>query len=88
MNIDNKYLTSDCYNGSYKELIDLIGYENTMKIYESYAGQYITLPKKLYSDDYIHQCIREEYNGTNAREIAKKYNYTYSWIMKLLKNNK
>ena len=78
-------LDSSCYNGSYKEFVELIGHEHTLILHKSFAGQYVTFPKKLLADTYIHELILTEYNGANAKELARKYNYTYSWIMKLIK---
>lgn len=76
------------FNDIYKELIEIVGYENMIKLHEYYAGQYITFPKKVLKESYIHQRIVEEYDGGNARHLARKYNYSYSWIMKVLKKHK
>lgn len=89
MEIDDMInLDSACFNGSYKEFVELIGHKNTLILYETYAGQYVTFPKKLLSDKYLHERILKEYDGKNAKELAKKYGYTYSWTMKLLKKLK
>ena len=83
--IDLCKLDSSCFNGSYRELVELIGHENTIILYNNFAGQYVTFPKKLLSDEYLHGQIKKEYDGKNGKVLAKKYGYTYSWIMKLLK---
>jgi len=83
--IDIKSLDSSCFNGSYCELVKLIGHENTLILYNNYAGQYVTFPKKLLSNKYLHSLILKEYNGRNGKILARKYGYTYSWVMKLLK---
>lgn len=76
------------FNSIYQELIEVIGYENMIKLHEYYAGQYITFPKRILKESYIHQRIVEEYDGTNARELARRFNYSYSWIMKVLQKHK
>lgn len=76
------------FNAVYKEILELIGYENTLKLHGYYAGQYITFPKRILKESYIHQRIVEEYDGTNARALARKYDYSYSWIMKISKKYK
>lgn len=76
------------FNGVYKELIEIVGYENMIKLHEYYAGQYITFPKRILKESYLHQRIVEEYDGANARDLARKYDYSYSWIMKVLKKYK
>ncbi|HLR42521.1 MAG TPA: Mor transcription activator family protein [Pseudogracilibacillus sp.] len=76
------------FNTIYRELIEIIGYENTIKLHEYYAGQYITFPKRILKESYIHQRIVEEYDGTNARDLARRFDYSYSWIMKLIQRHR
>lgn len=72
----------------YKELIEIVGYENMIKLHEYYAGKYITFPKRVLKESYIHQRVVEDYDGAYALHLARKYNYSYSWIMKVLKKHK
>lgn len=69
-----------CYNKIYQELIELIGFENTLKIYNTYNGQQLLLPKRLYSKEYVEMKVKEEYDGTNIKKLAQKYSYTERWI--------
>jgi len=85
--MDRRTLNSSCFNGAYKEFIELIGYENTLIVHDYFAGQYVTFPKKLLSEEYLHQQILSEYDGKNAKDLARKYGYSYSWVMKILKRN-
>ena len=59
-----------------------------LKIYKKYSGQYLTFPKKLLTDDYVHQMLLAEYDGRNGKALARKYGYTYSWVMKMIKASK
>jgi len=88
MHLEIKNAESKHFNSIYQELIEVIGYENMIKLHEYYAGQYITFPKRILKESYIHQRIVEEYDGTNARELARRFNYSYSWIMKVLQKHK
>lgn len=83
--MDFSTLDSSCFNGAYKEFVELIGYKNTLLVYNYFAGQYVTFPKKLLSEQFLHDQIIKEYDGRNAKELARKYGYSYSWIMKVLK---
>ncbi len=69
-----------CYNKIYQELIEIIGFENTLKIYNTYNGQQLLLPKRLYSKEYVEMKVKEEYDGTNIKKLAQKYSYTERWI--------
>lgn len=88
MRLEIKNAESKHFNSIYQELVEIIGYENMIKLHEYYAGQYITFPKRILKESYIHQRIVEEYDGTNARELARRFNYSYSWIMKILQKHK
>ncbi|MFT3952027.1 MAG: Mor transcription activator family protein [Oscillospiraceae bacterium] len=79
---------SNIYNEIYKELIELIGFENTLKICSQFGGQQLSLPKRLYSKDYVECKVVEEYNGTNIKQLAKKYSYTERWVCEKIKKSK
>lgn len=78
----------DMYNSIYREFIELIGFESTLKIYSQYNGQQLSLPKRLYKSTYIEKKVKEEYNGSNAKELARKYGYTERWIINKVKYKK
>lgn len=81
-------LESTCFNGCYCELVELIGHENMFKMYKKYSGQYLSFPKKLLTDEYVHEMLLAEYDGGNGKILARKYGYTYSWVMKMIKASK
>lgn len=70
----------DMYNDVYADLIGLIGLENTLKVYNHYNGQQLSFPKRLYSKVYVERKVIEEYDGTNIKQLAKKYSYTERWV--------
>ena len=84
--MDVHSLDSSNFSGVYKEFVELIGHQNTLIVHSYFAGQYVTFPKKLLSEEYLHQQIYLEYDGKNAKQLARKYDYSYSWIMKILKS--
>ena len=75
---------SDKYSGIYKELVDLLGEEDTLKIYESFRGQQVTFPMRRYSKKYIKEYIIENYNGRNIKQLSKELGYTCNWIQQLI----
>ena len=72
-------------NEIYAELSDLIGYENTIKVYEQYKGQQINFPVNLYDKTAVKEMIKEQYNGQNAKELARQYNYSERWVRMIVK---
>lgn len=78
-------LRQESLNGIYGELAALIGLESMLQVYLQFKGQQITFPVKLFSEEYTMRQIRAEYNGSNVRELAKKYGYSERWVRELLR---
>lgn len=72
-------------NEVYKEMVDLIGYDNTMILYTYYKGQQITFPIKLFKPECIIEMVKKNYDGTNAKKLARTYGYSERWIKELVK---
>ncbi len=69
----------------YKELYSLIGLENTLLVYKAFKGQQISFSVRIISQECIHDQIISEYNGSNIKEISKKYGYSERWVRELIK---
>jgi len=72
-------------NAVYREIADEIGIENTLAIYRLFHGTQISFPSRLFSKEYTHKAIIEEFNGTNALQLAQKYNYSERSIWRILR---
>lgn len=83
--IEGDKLKVDQLHSIYKELAEIVGIENMKKIYNNYKGQQISFPTKIYNVDYIKNIIKEEYDGTNVKELARSTGYSERWIRKLAK---
>ncbi len=71
-------------NNIYKDLVDLIGIENVRVIYKEYRGQQVSFPLDFYNKEYIYKCIRKEFDGTNAKALAQKYDYSERTIRRIV----
>ena len=76
------------YNDIYSELSELVGHDNMLKLYEYYKGQQINFPAQLYNKQIIRQQIISEYDGTNSKQLAKKYGYSERWIYHIIHTEK
>ena len=47
---ENMSKKSENYRGIYNDMVEVLGHDITLKVYESYKGQQITFPMRLYSD--------------------------------------
>lgn len=80
-------ISADEFNEIYKELSELIGIENTLKLYRHLKGQQVSFPVRLYSKDFVTRTVKKEYNGKNSKSLARRYGYSERWIKELLKNH-
>ncbi len=75
----------DGLNDVYRDIADEIGVENTLAIYKLFHGTQISFPNRLFSKEYIHNAIINEYNGSNVPQLAQKYNYSERSVWLILK---
>ena len=75
----------DGLNDIYRDIADEIGVENTLAIYKLFHGTQISFPNRLFSKEYIHNAIINEYNGSNVPQLAQKYNYSEQSVWRILK---
>ena len=75
-------------NDVYKDIADEIGLENTLVIYRLFHGTQISFPNRLFSKEYTHQAIVNEYDGKNISQLAQKYNYSERSIWRIIKSLK
>ncbi len=73
-NIDE--LNPDCLNDVYKDFANYLGMEMALKLYQHYKGLQITFPQRFLSRDYVRKQVLVEHDGTNSKELARKYGYT------------
>ena len=66
------------------DLAELLGTENMLTLVESYSGMIIYVPKL---DSLLRNIrdrrIRQEYDGTNTRALALKYDVSESWVKRI-----
>ena len=87
--IEKEYMSrkSENYRGIYKDMVEVLGHEITLKVYESYRGQQVSFPMRLYSDKYAIEYLKKYYNGKNLKQISRKLGYTCNWLQKVINKN-
>ena len=74
----------DITNATMLDLAELLGTENMLTLVESYSGMIIYIPKL---DSLLRNIrdrrIRQEYDGTNTRALALKYDVSESWVKRI-----
>lgn len=72
-------------NPVYREICERLGEETAMEIHEMFKGQQICFPVRFYSSASLRHRILQEYDGSNIRALAAKYNYSEKTIRRMLK---
>lgn len=74
-------------NTVYKEISEKLGMNTAMSIYQMFKGQQISFPTRFFNPAMIQQAIIQEYDGTNVRLLAIKYNYSEKTIRRIIKES-
>lgn len=78
---------SELYNTVYKEISEIIGLDATLKIYLRFKGQQVSFPVRLYNPQLIQQNVIKEFDGTNIKTLAKKYDYSEKTIRRMIRDS-
>lgn len=74
-------------NTVYREISEKLGMDTAMEIYQMFKGQQINFPVRFFNPAKIQQIIVQEYNGTNVRTLAIKYNYSEKTVRRIIKDS-
>ena len=68
-----------------REIADIIGIDNYLKLSAAMGGTmlYIAKAEEIAARKRRDERIREEFDGTNTTELARKYGLTEVWIRKI-----
>lgn len=78
--------SSELLNTVYSEIADNLGMDTAMGVYKMFKGQQICFPIRFFNPKRIQQHIIEEYDGTNIKSLAVKYNYSEKTIRRIIRN--
>ena len=78
---------SELLNAVYKEIGEKLGMDTAMNIYQMFKGQQINFPVRFFNPNKIQELIVQEYDGTNIRTLAIKYNYSEKTIRRIIKDS-
>ena len=82
-----KLKENDYYNDIYNEISSAFGRETAEGIFKMYRGQQITFPMHLYNVKKLRKRLIEEYDGSNLKELAAKYDYSEKTLRRILKTS-
>ena len=77
----------DLLNEVYREISEKVGIDSAIVIYQMFKGQQITFPVHLFNSKRIQRSIIKEYDGSNIRELARKYDYSEKTVRRMIKDS-
>lgn len=73
-------------NESYKELADIVGIDNMLKIRENFGGSQLQLPMRLYDPNAIKLKLKDDdLTPQKIRDLSRKYGLSPRWFRKVSK---
>ena len=78
---------SELLNSVYREISEKLGMDTAMDIYQMFKGQQINFPVRFFNPARIQKIIVQEYDGTNIRMLAIKYNYSEKTVRRIIKDS-
>lgn len=78
---------SELLNTIYREVADKLGMDVAMDIYQLFKGQQICFPVRFFNPARIQQIIIQEYDGTNIKILATKYNYSEKTVRRIIRES-
>ena len=73
------------YFDIYRELAELIGVQNTKKVWNRYRGLTIQFPQRMYSQAYTKDFIRDNMDSMTIKEMAVQLNLTDRRVRQIIK---
>jgi len=78
---------SELLNSVYREISEKLGMDTAIEIYRMFKGQQISFPVRLFNPVRLQKNIIQEYDGTNVRTLAIKYNYSEKTVRRIIKDS-
>ena len=74
------------FNSVYEEISEEFGFDVAIRIYQIYKGMQISFPTRLFNPEYVKKQIPIEYDGTNIKQLAKKYGCSEKTVRRMIKD--
>lgn len=71
----------------YKEISEELGIETALTIHQMFKGTQVSFPVRFLDSQCVKEMIVKEYDGTNIKMLAKKYDYSEKTIRRIIKES-
>lgn len=80
-------MSKEDFNGVYSTIFESVGERVVRDIHSKLGGQQSNFPKRLYSKEYVIRYLKENYNGSNLKQLAKELDYSERWVQLIISQN-
>lgn len=80
-------MSKEDFNGVYSTIFESVGERVVRDIHSKLGGQQFNFPKRLYSKEYVIRYLKENYNGSNLKQLAKELDYSERWVQLIISQN-
>lgn len=71
----------------YREISEQLGIEAAMTIHQMFKGTQVNFPIKFFDAKCVKEMIVEEYDGTNVKMLAVKYDYSEKSVRRIIRES-
>ena len=71
----------------YREISEQLGIETALTIHQMFKGRQINFPVRFFDTQCVKEMIIKEYDGTNVKTLAKKYDYSEKSVRRIIKES-
>ena len=71
----------------YKDISEQLGIEATLTIHQMFKGTQVNFPIRFFDNDCVKEMILQEYDGTNIKMLATKYDYSETTVRRIIKES-
>lgn len=77
----------DMFHKVYKEISEELGIEAALSIHQMYKGTQVSFPTRILDTQIVKEMIAKEYDGTNLKALAKKYDYSEKSVRRMIRES-
>lgn len=71
----------------YKDISEQLGIEAALTIHQMFKGTQVNFPIRFFDNDCVKEMILQEYDGTNIKMLATKYDYSETTIRRIIRKS-
>lgn len=85
--MDMSEYDKNLFHKVYKEISEQLGLEAALTIHQMFKGTQVNFPIRFFDTQCVKEMILKEYDGTNVKMLARKYDYSEKSVRRIIKES-